>query len=137
MGVQHVQTHREVQQHFHNEQHDGCRQRCIPECQHQNRNAHVAGVVEHHRWQEGFQVQLQQLGHRIQNHTRTQNHHCGGEGQPTVFLQGRLLVGQYRKHQHGHEQFHVEHVQALNIRCPVTPVQGATAGNQEYRQHGG
>ncbi|HSH35874.1 MAG TPA: hypothetical protein VK998_06390, partial [Schnuerera sp.] len=52
---------------------------------------HVAGVVEHHRWQEGFQVQLQQLGHRIQNHTRTQNHHCGGEGQPTVFLPNNLI----------------------------------------------
>ncbi len=137
MGVEHVQPHRKVQQHFHDEQHDGRRQGLITEGQNQQRNAHVTGIVEHHRWQEGLQVQLQNLGQWIQDNPRSEYNHRGSQCQPGILLQRGLLVCEYGKDQHGNKQLHVEYVQPLDVGRPIATVQGAATGDEEYRQHGG
>jgi hypothetical protein len=104
---------------------------------HQQRNAHVAGIVEHHRRQEGLQVQLHNPGQRVQHNARSEHNHGSGQCKPGILLQRSLLVSKNGEDQHGHEQFHVKNVQSLDVGRPVAAIECAATGDQKHRQHGG
>jgi len=132
--VQHPGAEREVQQVLHQEQHHRRRQRRLAEGQHRQGQAHVAGVVEHHRRQEGLRIDLQQARQRPGQGARTEDHRDAADGQRLVGHQVEGFSGQRGEHQRRHEDIHVELVGERHVGLVAPPVEPARRDDGEQRE---